>query len=218
MNQDCRIIKCAALACAIAASALPGVASADESEWAVRLGVTQLTPANKSDSFTALNLNFPADAVHVSKKTLPEFDIFYSFSPNIVAELVLTVPQRHTVTLGGPTQGAELGYFKELPPTLLAQYHFLPGTQFDPYAGAGLNFTWINPVHLSVAGTTLDLKKSSFGPAVQLGVDSNIDKTWFVNLDFKYILLRTDVSAGGTKLTTARVDPTLVSLGVGYRF
>ena len=207
MNQDCRIIQCAALACAIAASALPGVASADDSEWAVRLGVTQLTPANKSDAFGAV----AADAIHVSKKTLPEFDIFYTFTPNIVAEVVLTVPQKHDVTLNGTS----LGYFKELPPTFLAQYHFLPGTQFDPYVGGGLNFTWINPVHLSGG---LDLKKSSFGPAVQLGVDSNIDKSWYVNLDFKYIMIRTDVLAAGTKLTTVRVDPTLVSLGVGYRF
>jgi len=203
----------------LAAAAIPGLAAAQETPWSVRVGVGELHMANKSDAFTALNLNFPADAVHVNNKAIPEVDVYYTFNPNIVAQLVLTVPQSQEVKLGGPTNDASLGTFKHLPPSLVAQYHFLPGTQFDPYVGLGVNFTWITSVNLSVAGVPLDLKKTSFGAVLDVGGDFNVDKRWFVNLDFKLINpLQSDVSAGGTKLTTAKLNPYLYSLGVGYHF
>jgi outer membrane protein len=209
----------APLALAAGIPLLAGPAQAQQTPWSVRLGITELHMANNSDAFSALGLNFPADAVHVNNKAIPEIDIYYTFTPNVVAQLVLTVPQKQEVTLGGPTNGADLGSFKHLPPSLLAQYHFLPGQQFDPYVGAGLNFTWITSVNLSVAGVPLDLKKSSFGAVLDLGCDFNVDKRWFVNADFKWIdPLQSDVSAGGTKLTTAKLNPFLYSLGVGYHF
>ena len=55
-------------------------------------------------------------------KTIPELDISYFFTPNIAAELVLTVPQEHRVYLNG----TDIGSFKHLPPTLTLQYHFMP--------------------------------------------------------------------------------------------
>ncbi len=198
-----------AAAALVAAAVIPSLAGAQETPFSVRLGVTNLQPANKSDAFSTV----PADAIHVTSKTLPEIDLYYTFTPNIVAELVLTYPQSHDVTLSG----TNIGSFKELPPTLLGLYHFLPKQQFDPYVGVGLNFTWITDVHL--ASETLDLKKSSFGAALDVGVDYNVDKRWFVNADIKYITpLQSDVTAGGNKVTTVKVDPFLYSIGVGYHF
>jgi len=198
-----------AAATLIGAALLPNLSAAQETPWSVRVAVTDLRPANKSDAFSTV----PADAIHVSSKVMPEFDVYYAISPNIVAELVLTVPQKHEVTLSG----ADLGSFKQLPPTLLGTYHFLPGQQVDPYVGAGVNFTWISSVHL--ADGALDLKKSSFGLALEAGADFNVDKRWYVNANVKYVNpLQSDVSLAGTKLTTVKVDPFLYSLGVGYHF
>ena len=191
--------------------AVPGAASAQDSGWSVRLGVLDLQPANKSDGGGPLNL--PADVVHINSKVMPEFDIFYAFTPNIVTELVLVLPQKQEVTL----EGTDIGSFKHLPPSLVAQYHFLPGQQFDPYLGAGVNVTWITSVHLlDGAG---DLKKTSFGGVLDVGSDYNVDKRWFVNADVKYVIpLQSDVSVLGTKVTTAKLDPFLYGIGVGYRF
>jgi outer membrane protein len=209
-----------AAASLVAAATVPSLALAQSTPWSVRLAGTEVHMADQSDAFSALGLNFPSGAVHVGNKLIPEFDINYAFTPNIVAQLVLTYPQTANVTLGGPTQGASLGTFKFLPPTLVAQYHFLPGQAFDPYVGAGINYTWITSVHLGVAGVPLDLKKSSFGAALNVGGDFKIDKAWFVNADVKYINpLQSDVLLpDGSKLTTAKLNPLLYSLGVGYRF
>ncbi|GLH70909.1 outer membrane protein [Geothrix rubra] len=181
---------------------------AQEGPWMVRLRAVALQPADKSDAAPGI----PADAIHVSSKTIPEVDISYFFTKNLAAELVLTVPQEHDVTLAG----TKIGTFKELPPTLTAQWHFLPGQTVDPYVGLGLNLTLISDVKL--AGGALDLDKSSVGPAAQAGVDFKVAKQCFINLDVKYVQLRSDVKAGGTKVTTVKVDPMLYGVGVGYRF
>jgi outer membrane protein len=59
----------------------------------------------------------------------------------------------------------------------------------------------------------------SHAPGLDVGGDYNLDKRWFVNGDIKYIKpLQSDVSAGGTKVSTVNLDPFLFSLGVGYHF
>jgi outer membrane protein len=181
---------------------------AQEGPWMVRLRAVSLQPADKSDAAPGI----PADAIHVSSKTIPEVDISYFFTKNFAAELVLTVPQEHDVTVAG----TKIGTFKELPPTLTAQWHFLPGQTVDPYVGLGLNLTLISDVKL--ANGALDLDKSSLGPAAQAGVDFKVAKQCFINLDVKYVQIRSDVKAGGTKVTTVKVDPMLYGVGVGYRF
>jgi len=200
-----------AVAAILGLAAEPGLAAAQDTGWSARLGVLDLHPANKSDGGGPLGL--PADAIHINNKTMAEFDVFYTFTPNIVTELVLVLPQQQEVTLSG----TDIGSFKHLPPSLVAQYHFLPGQMFDPYVGAGLNFTWITSVHLlNGAG---DLKKTSFGGVLDIGSDFNVDKRWFVNADIKYITpLQSDVSVKGTKVSTAKLDPFLYGIGVGYRF
>jgi outer membrane protein len=186
---------------------------AQEGPWMLRLRAVQLEPANKSDAIPALSV--PADAIHVSSKTIPEVDISYFFTRNLSAELVLTVPQEHDVTLGG----AKIGTFKELPPTLTAQWHFLPGQVVNPYVGLGLNLTLISDVKLAVPGVgALDLDSSSVGLAAGAGVDFQVAKNCFINVDVKYVQIQSDVKLGPTKVSQVKVDPMLYGLGVGYRF
>lgn len=176
----------------------------------VRFRAVSLNPANKSDAATGI----PADAIHVSSKVIPEIDFSYFFSPNLAAELVLTVPQEHDVTLAG----TKIGTFKQLPPTLLGQWHFLPGQTVNPYVGLGLNLTLISDVKL--ANGALDLDKTSVGLAAQAGVDFQVAKNCFINVDVKYVQIHSDVkvAATGAKVTSVKVDPMLYGVGIGYRF
>ena len=187
----------------------PGL-RAQEGPWMVRLRAVSLNPANKSDAVTGI----PADAIHVSSKVIPEIDFSYFFSPNLAAELVLTVPQEHDVTLAG----TKIGTFKQLPPTLLGQWHFLPGQTVNPYVGLGLNLTLISDVKL--ANGALDLDKTSVGLAAQAGVDFQVAKNSFINGDVKYVQIHSDVkvAATGAKVTSVKVDPMLYGVGIGYRF
>ena len=201
----------------IVSAALTGLAllatsalHAEEGPLLVRVRGVYISPADKSDANTAAGI--PADAITVSTKTIPEVDFTYFFTKNFAAELILTYPQEHDVFLAGD----KIGTFKHLPPTLTAQWHFLPDGPVDPYIGAGVNLTLISGVDL--AGGTLDLDSSSVGLAGQLGLDIKVAPKWVLNLDAKYVQISSDVKAGGAKISAVQVDPWLLGAGVGYRF
>ncbi|WP_332746171.1 OmpW/AlkL family protein [Hydrogenophaga sp.] len=169
----------------------------------VRARAVHLDSANKDS--TGLNLS-------INDKTLPEVDFTYFFSPNLAAELVLTVPQKQRVYAGA----AQIGTLKHLPPTLTLQYHFNHSSGIKPYVGAGLNYTRFSSVDLLGGGA--DLKRNSVGLAFQAGVDFPLSKNLYLNVDVKKVYIKTDVIAGGNNIGTFKVDPVLVGVGLGWRF
>lgn len=185
------------------------------SPWSARIRATYLQTVDKSDAFTALGLTFASNAVSVSDRLIPEIDVAYAFTDTFSAELVLTIPQEHHVDLAG---AGRLGSFKHLPPTLLFQYRANPGGDFRPYVGAGLNYTLIFSDKLAVAGVPLSLDNSSAGLALQAGFDWKLNDRWAFNADLKNARLSTGVYAGAARLTEARLDPWLYSLGLRYAF
>ena len=193
------------LAAAALCTLMSGAAMAQqttEGPWLVRARAVHLDSANKDS--TGLNLS-------VNDKWLPEVDITYFFNKDIAAELILTVPQRHTLSAGGTA----IGSLKHLPPSLLVQYHFtdLPG--FKPYVGAGVNYTRFSSIRLPAG---VDVDRNSFGGALQLGVDIPVAKDVYLNFDVKKVYIKTDVSAAGNKIGTFKVDPVLFGIGLGWRF
>lgn len=204
------------LAIALGGAMLLGssLALAEKGDWLVRVRAVNLDMENKSDPIPALLV--PADAIHVEDKVIPEVDISYFLTKNIAAELVLTIPQEHDVTL----LGGKIGTFKHLPPTLLLQYHFLPDQKFRPYVGAGINYTRISNVSLAVTGVgTLDLDSSSTGGALQVGFDVELSKNMFLNVDLKKIYIESDVILVGTgKVSHVDLDPVAIGIGLGWKF
>jgi len=181
--------------------------AADNGDWIVRVRALNLDSANKDS--TGLDLS-------VNDKTFPEVDISYFFSPNLAAELILTYPQKHDIRAGG----GKIGTLKHLPPTLTLQYHFT-GMGFRPYVGAGLNYTRFSSVDFAPAvdaALAPSIDKNSFGLALQAGVDFPLGDGWLLNLDVKKVQIKTDIFSAGTKAGTFKVDPLLLSVGVGKRF
>lgn len=173
--------------------------------WMVRVRLLHLDPAN-----TNSNNLLPAE-VSINSKTLPDVDVSYFWTPNIATELVLTYPQKQDVSLGG----SKIGTLKHLPPTLTLQYHFNPGATVQPYVGAGLNYTNFSGVDLP-SGITI--KKSSFGLALQAGVDVALGNNLYLNFDVKKVQIKTDILQNDARVDTLKVDPWLVGVGVGWRF
>lgn len=197
------------IAIAIAAATLTaGVAVAQESPWMVRARAVHIDPADRSSPIGGVT---ESDLITVSKKTIPEVDISYFFTPNWAAELVLTYPQKHTVKV----DGTSIGSFRHLPPTLTLQYHFLPNATFSPYLGAGINYTRISSVKLD---SDINLERNSWGLALQAGFDVKLNRNWSINVDVKKVQIRSDVSMGGEQISRVKLDPVLFGVGVGYRF
>lgn len=201
--------KIAAVISLLALSMTASAVMAQQSPWQIRARAVQIETADHSDPVGGTGAS---DRLHVSDKTIPEVDISYFFTPNIAAELVLTVPQKHNVYL----DGTKIGTFKHLPPTLTLQYHFTPDSAFSPYVGAGINYTRISSVDLLDGAASLE--NDSFGFALQAGFDYKLDKNWSINFDVKKVQIRSDVFLGDTKISRVKIDPYLIGVGIGYRF
>jgi outer membrane protein len=198
------LLKPSLVASAVLCALLPLSVQAQSAEgpWLVRARAVHLNAANGDTTGLGLSIN---------DKTLPEVDVSYFFTPNIAAELVLTVPQKQTLS----SNGSPIGTLKHLPPTLTVQYHFAPTGSVRPYVGAGINYTRFSSVNLPAG---VDIERSSWGPALQVGVDIPLSRNLSLNVDLKKVYIRTDVSNAGAKIGTFKVDPLLFGVGLGWRF
>ncbi|MBB5446914.1 MULTISPECIES: OmpW family protein [unclassified Paraburkholderia] len=151
--------------------------------------------------------------VGVNNALVPELDLTYMIRDAIGIELILAT-SRHHVTSGL----GDLGGVNVLPPTLLLQYHFNHAGMIRPYVGAGVNYTYFYNDGLSAGSEGIQVSRSSFGPAVQAGVDVQITKTVFLNADIKKIWMHTDASVGDSSLGRLDIDPLVLGIGVGMKF
>ncbi len=176
-------------------------AQANEGDWLVRVRAIDIDPAAKS---TIAGLD-------VKSQAAPELDFTYMLTKNVGAELILGTA-RHDVTLNG----ANVGKVSHLPPTLTLQYHFAPDATVRPYVGAGINYTLF--YNVSLAGGAITMERSSFGGALQAGLDFQVDKNTFINVDVKKIYIQSDLFSAGAKITTLKIDPVVFGIGFGWKF
>jgi outer membrane protein len=232
------------VALAIAAAFAPTLAMAEAGDIVVRLRATNISPDEDSrlgkqtdkvyGAGTAAVVYGSADAeLRVDSNTIPEVDFSYYITKNIAAELILAVGTRHDVKVSGSGSAVglnhDLGSVNLLPPTLTAQWHFMPDQTFDPYVGAGV--TYVRAMDNSLAARTaigkfpIKIDRNSWGPAIQAGFDINLKDRWLVNLDVKKVWFDTDVEtkipalgAGWRKIDSLDIDPWVISVGVGKKF
>ena len=215
----------------ITSSALVGAAAyADENPWMVRGRVLGVLP-DESASLTVGGAALAGD-VDIGDQYVPELDITYFFNKNLAVELILAVTPHDVdavnVTVPGALSNAtvDLGDVWLLPPTLTLQYHFDTGTQFKPYIGAGINATFFFNEDQGSVADSIDYDPS-FGGAVQVGVDYDLDGEpggWALNADVKKIWINSDVTVdfttalGATVNADVDINPTVVGIGLGYKF
>lgn len=145
----------------------------------------------------------------------PELDITFFFTRKFSAELALTTT-KHDVEI--VSQGnANAGSVRLIPPMINFQYHFYFG-DFKPYIGAGLSYAMYSGDD-SGQFTAVDYK-DDIGYSVQGGLDYMLNDTWFLNLDFKKMFLKSEVTFNNDATTTVEtnLDPIIAGIGVGMRF
>ena len=191
----------------------PSLSFAEKGDVVVRLRATHIAP----DESSHLNLS-GYQKLEVDSNTIPEIDFSYYFTKNIAAELILATGTRHDVNaIANDGSVSKLGSINLLPPTLTAQWHFNPDQTVDPYVGAGLSYIRAIDRNLNLSTTGITVDRNMFGPALQAGVDYNLQNKWLVNFDVKKIWFSTDVNTT-SKIDDLDVDPWVVSFGIGKKF
>jgi outer membrane protein len=196
-----------------------GAATVDPQEsssdiWVGALGTDVASTKATLDSDTQLGLNFA-----------------YMLTNNIGIELLAATPFSHNVGVEG-MPGAfaglngKLGELKHLPPTLSVVYYPLDGSSaFQPYVGAGINYTWFFDTKLSSEAqdkgfSGLDMK-DSWGLAAQVGMDYMLTDSIMLNAQVRYIDIETTGTThilGDKVKVDVDVDPFVYMVGLGYRF
>lgn len=163
--------------------------------------------------------------ISVGNAVVPEIDFTYYITDYFAAELIAATTRHSVKDKGSAIGNVDLGHVWLLPPTLTAQFHPLGRSRFDPYVGAGINYTifYGQGGVENVGGQKTKVNyDNDFGYAFQAGFNYQIDDSWFLNLDVKklYVTTSAHVMVDGAEATRARVhlDPWLIGAGIGYRF
>ncbi len=217
---------------AIAAAALcawVGSAHAQSAgHWLVRAGATQITPHVDSGDLSAPSA--PGTKVDIESDTQFSGGITYMLTDHIAIDLPLATPFKHDIVGAGAIAGVgKIGEVKALPITLLGQYRFLEANdKFRPYVAAGATYAKFfkekgNATLTALTGgvpanpTTLKVDSKL---ALTLGVGASVafNDRWFLDGMFSKTFLKTRTTLSTGQTLDARLDPTAVSLSVGYRF
>lgn len=183
-------------------------------QWVVAFRITAVDPAEKGDIVTAAGA---ATGLHVgvTNDTIPSLGFTYFFTDHLAAEAILGTSQ-HTISAVG-TSSTNVHKTSVLPPVITLQYHFAPDQRVSPYIGAGINYMdWYGGKDEN--GFTVKLK-SGAGTAIQGGIDVALKGRWALNLDYKKVFYKTDATInGGALMSKVKLDPTVASVGLAYRF
>ena len=186
-----------------------------EDSSGIALGAADLGGKATLDSDTQLGLNFA-----------------YMLTDNVGLELLAATPFSHDVDVAGSPAGLDalngnLGSIKHLPPTLSAVWYPLQSNSaFQPYVGAGVNFTWFfdESVSSEAKGKNfrgLDLD-NSWGLAAQIGADYMLTDRVMLNGQIRYIDIDTSgtthLDGVGRLKVDVDVDPMVYMVGLGYKF
>jgi outer membrane protein len=203
----------------------------------VRAGAITVNP--KADSSSVKVDQGPLAGANLGGKATMNSDtqlglnFAYMLNNNWGIELLAATPFEHNVNLKDTSLAAangRLGTLKHLPPTLSVVYYPLDHKSvFQPYLGAGINYTWIYDEQLSSEAQSNGFSNfkadNSWGMAFQVGADYMITDNIMLNAQVRYIDIDTTATvennavAPGTRAKVdVNVDPFIYMVGLGYKF
>lgn len=192
--------------------------AAQEGDWIVKVGATNVAPNDKSGQVAGV----PGSELAVENEWGLGFMVGYMLTGNTSVELMGTSPMEHEVR--GNAMLAEAGFsdiarVEHLPPNVLFQYHFKNDSAFKPYAGVGVNYTWFRDTESKIPGVFADVE-DSWGLAAGVGLDYEFDDSWLMTADLRYLDIGTDVRLTGAVQDEVDldIDPWVFTLALGVRF
>ncbi|MCQ2030931.1 outer membrane protein OmpW [Stutzerimonas zhaodongensis] len=199
----------------------------------LRAGAITVDPReDSSDIYVgALNTSVPGTKATLDSNTQLGLNFAYMVTDKVGIELLAATPFSHDVGVAGmpgpfASLNGKLGELKHLPPTLSVVYYPLDTrSAFQPYVGAGINYTWFFDDKLTSEAegkgfSGLDMK-DSWGFAAQVGMDYMLTDNIMVNAQVRYIDIDTTgtTNYGGAKVKVdVDVDPMVYMVGLGYKF
>ena len=219
------------------ALAAPFVQAHQAGDVILRAGAITVDPREDSG-----NLNLDGTGVAGTRATLNSdtqlgLNFAYMLTSKVGIELLAATPFSHEVGVKGvsaavgiPGLDGKLGDLKHLPPTLSVVYYPMDSNSaFQPYLGAGINYTTFFQEDLSsdrkAQGFSSFDVDDSWGLSFQVGADYMLTEKLMINAQVRYIDIDTEATIKGpTALGVSEtkvdldVDPMVYMVGLGYKF
>jgi outer membrane protein len=218
-----------------ALAAAPAIA-----DFAINVGAISVMPNDSSSSLNVIEqvagLTNGSTSLAVNSNTQLGLTMDYRFQSNWAVQLIAATPFSHEMTVkGSAINGLKVGKTKHLPPTLLAQYHFMPANQtFDPFVGIGINYTLffdeqvdnelittLQALGVTSANDSVTLKaKNSVGLALQAGVNIKFSDNLGLHLMLSKIDIdttgRVQVNGNTVQSVDINIDPYVAMIGLRW--
>jgi outer membrane protein len=205
----------AAAFAALMASSGAALANPFEGKLAVKVGVAGVLPDE------AAEIRPIGGTVDISDEYVPALQLEWFFTEAVSVELLCCLAPHEVKAVRTAAGTIDLGEVTLFPPTLTAKYRFFAGGPVQPYVGAGINATVFFDEKLPAGPVRSIDYETTFGAALQVGVDVPVSERFFLNLDVKKVWIEPEVSlatALGPVTADVEINPIVAFLGVGYRF
>lgn len=149
----------------------------------------------------------------------PTLGVTYHVTDNIGIEAWASDRIGHRVN---GADGQKLGSVDAQPYSLSGQYRFGDADNLvRPFVGLGYHETNFSK-ESAQTGAALDGQRvgveTSKGAVGTVGVDVNINPTWFARADARYFQGDSDIELDGAKAGDASLNPVVLGVGIGARF
>src|SRR5690606_15717265 len=194
-----------ALAIATPAFAQDGTGSAADKRFAVVGGIAHIDPSN------------PGDGLRVDGGPAPTLSASWYATENFAVELWGAADKfNHRVredSLG------KIGTVEQQPIALSGPWHFgQADNTFRPFVGLGYYQSNFSNEDIAGLGGTVGLETAK-GAIGTVGLDMNINETWFARTDVRYMHSRPELRVGGQGTgQDLDLDPWTIGVGIGARY
>lgn len=212
------------LALVVSATLLSPFAAAHKAnDVIVRVGGA-IIDTNTSSKTLTKHANIDLD---VRNKAQVAFTTTYMVSDNVGIELLGAAPFSHKIDASIPELNTAIPNavkVKHLPPSLYTQYYFLnKNSSARPYLGVGVNYTRFfgaKSYHPQLI-SNLKVKKHSFGPVINAGVDIKLTDRLSLNTAMWYTRIQTKATfdaLGKNHAVKIKLDPIVYFAGLSFKF
>lgn len=232
-----RSFKLGVLAAAVMAAA-PVAQAYEAGDLVLRAGAVTVEPDASSNNVNLIGTGeLEGWKVDVDSDTQLGLTGTYMLTDQIAVGVLGATPFKHDINGDGSAlSGAgKLAETKHLPPTVTVQFFPMAGgSKFQPYVGAGFNYTTFFQEEttqtltdaVGAASTDIELD-DSFGLAAEAGIDYMLTENvginaaiWWADIDTEATISAFD--GAGNRVGTAKVDvdidPWVYMVGVSYKF
>ncbi|GMQ87290.1 MAG: outer membrane protein OmpW [Gammaproteobacteria bacterium] len=218
-------LKRAALIAAMATTFTTAPTMAYEAgDMVLRVGAAGVLPTGESDSLNAV----PGGKVEAADAWSLGLTFTYMLTDQFGLGILAAYPFSHDLESNSTLANAlgdssDIGETKQLPPTVTLQWHFPIGSpNFQPYVGAGLNYTYFfdEDTKGPLNGVNLDID-NSWGLAAEAGLDYVMDSDWTLSAQVWYISIEPEAKIQGGGLNEkidVEIDPWVFMASVGKKF